>query len=89
MAGLIPSIGDSHPTADGLTAQIPSFVISIASALIVTRSGSKQQLGTQLADQMSSQPKGLVITAAFLAGVPAFADFNAGIEKWSSAGPEQ
>ncbi|CAG0999778.1 Flagellar biosynthesis protein FlhA [Phycisphaerales bacterium] len=51
---------------DGLTAQIPSFVISIASALIVTRSGSKAQLGNELADQVISQPKGLFITAAFL-----------------------
>ncbi len=51
---------------DGLSSQIPSFVIAIASALIVTRSGSKEQLGTELADQVSSQPKGLLITAGFL-----------------------
>jgi flagellar biosynthesis protein FlhA len=51
---------------DGLTAQIPSFVIAIASALIVTRSGSKAQLGDELTDQMISQPRGLIITAAFL-----------------------
>jgi flagellar biosynthesis protein FlhA len=51
---------------DGLTAQIPSFVIAIASALIVTRSGSKEQLGDELTDQIISQPKGLAITAAFL-----------------------
>ncbi|MFZ4574079.1 MAG: flagellar biosynthesis protein FlhA [Phycisphaerales bacterium] len=51
---------------DGLASQIPSFVISIASALIVTRSGTKEQLGTELADQVSSQPKALAITAVFL-----------------------
>jgi flagellar biosynthesis protein FlhA len=51
---------------DGLTSQIPSFVIAIASALIVTRSGSKEQLGDELTDQIISQPKGLIITAAFL-----------------------
>ncbi|MCC6676945.1 MAG: flagellar biosynthesis protein FlhA [Phycisphaerales bacterium] len=51
---------------DGLTAQIPSFVIAIASALIVTRSGSKAQLGSELTDQITSQPRGLVITAGFL-----------------------
>jgi flagellar biosynthesis protein FlhA len=51
---------------DGLTAQIPAFVVSIAAALIVTRSGSKQQLGTELTKQLSSQPVGLFITAAFL-----------------------
>ncbi|GIK19817.1 MAG: flagellar biosynthesis protein FlhA [Leptolyngbya sp. PLA2] len=52
---------------DGLTSQIPSFVVSIAAALIVTRSGSKQQLGDELTGQLTSQPRGLAITAAFLA----------------------
>ena len=52
---------------DGLTSQIPSFIISIASALIVTRSSSKQDLGTELTGQLTSQPRGLIITAAFLA----------------------
>jgi len=52
---------------DGLASQIPSFVIAIASALIVTRSGDKQQdLGDQLTGQLVSQPRGLVITAGFL-----------------------
>ena len=51
---------------DGLTSQIPSFVIAIASALIVTRSGSKAQLGDELTDQIISQPNGLIITAVFL-----------------------
>jgi flagellar biosynthesis protein FlhA len=52
---------------DGLTSQIPSFIISIASALIVTRSGSKDDLGTELTGQLTSQPRGLIITAGFLA----------------------
>lgn len=52
---------------DGLTSQIPSFIIAIASALIVTRSGSRAQLGNELTDQITSQPKGLYITSAFLA----------------------
>ncbi len=51
---------------DGLTSQIPSFVIAIASALIVTRSGSKAQLGDELTDQIISQPSGLIITSVFL-----------------------
>lgn len=54
---------------DGLTSAIPSFVISIASALIVTRSGSRAQLGNEVTDQVASQPKGLLITAAFLAAL--------------------
>ncbi|KAA0216629.1 MAG: flagellar biosynthesis protein FlhA [Leptolyngbya sp. PLA3] len=52
---------------DGLTSQIPSFVIAIASALIVTRSGSKEDLGEEMTGQIISQPRGLVITAIFLA----------------------
>jgi flagellar biosynthesis protein FlhA len=56
---------------DGLTAQIPSLVISIASALIVTRSGSRAQLGNELTDQITSQPKGLLITAVFLIALAA------------------
>ncbi|VAX42407.1 Flagellar biosynthesis protein FlhA [hydrothermal vent metagenome] len=51
---------------DGLTSQIPSFVISISAALIVTRSGARADLGEELTDQLMSQPRGLVITAVFL-----------------------
>jgi flagellar biosynthesis protein FlhA len=51
---------------DGLTSQIPSFIIAIASALIVTRSGSKEQLGNELTGQLVSQPTGLAVTAVFL-----------------------
>ncbi|MGQ0627620.1 MAG: flagellar biosynthesis protein FlhA, partial [Phycisphaerales bacterium] len=51
---------------DGLTSQIPSFGIAIASALIVTRSGSKDELGKEFTGQLLSQPTGLAITAGFL-----------------------
>jgi flagellar biosynthesis protein FlhA len=51
---------------DGLTSQIPALVISIASALIVTRSGSKEDLGDSVTGQVISQPRGLLITAGFL-----------------------
>lgn len=61
---------------DGLTSQIPSFIIAIAAALIVTRSGDKGELGQELTGQVFSQPKGLAITSGFLAvlaftGLPA------------------
>jgi len=65
-AGQTAKVFTTLTIGDGLTAQIPSFVIAIASALIVTRSGSKEQLGNELADQVVSQPRGLYITAAFL-----------------------
>jgi flagellar biosynthesis protein FlhA len=51
---------------DGLTSQIPSFIVAIASALIVTRSGSKQELGNELTGQLASQPVGLYVTGAFM-----------------------
>ncbi len=52
---------------EGLTAQLPAFVIAIASALIVTRSGSKAQLGDEMTTQVLGKPTGLFVTAAFLA----------------------
>ncbi len=66
-----PAIQTAHTftlltIGDGLTAQIPSFVVAIASALIVTRSGSKDRLGNELTGQLVSQPIGLGVTAAFL-----------------------
>ncbi|MCA9298651.1 MAG: flagellar biosynthesis protein FlhA [Phycisphaerales bacterium] len=54
---------------DGLTSQIPSLIIAISAALIVTRSGARDQLGNELTGQLASQPRGLFITAAFLAGL--------------------
>lgn len=51
---------------DGLTSQVPSFIISMAAALIVTRSGDKNNLGSELTSQLTAQPTGLVITGTFL-----------------------
>jgi len=52
---------------DGLASQIPAFIVSIAAALMVTRSGSKESLGSEMAGQLSSQPVALFITSAFVA----------------------
>jgi flagellar biosynthesis protein FlhA len=65
-AGKTAEVFTKLTIGDGLTSQIPALVVSIASALIVTRSGSKAQLGDELADQIASQPKGLIITGCFL-----------------------
>ncbi len=54
---------------DGLTSQVPSFIISMAAALIVTRSGDKNNLGSELTSQLTSQPIGMMITAGFLAAL--------------------
>ncbi|MBI1369530.1 MAG: flagellar biosynthesis protein FlhA [Planctomycetes bacterium] len=56
---------------DGLVSQIPAFIISIAAGLIVTRSSSNNDLGTELSDQLTSQPVALAMTAMFL-GLLAF-----------------
>tara|TARA_R110000782_G_scaffold103991_13_gene191599 strand:+ start:11908 stop:14064 length:2157 start_codon:yes stop_codon:yes gene_type:complete len=65
-AGDVAAVFTKLTIGDGLTSQIPSFVISIAAALIVTRSGSKQDLGNELTAQLTSQPTGLYITAIFI-----------------------
>jgi flagellar biosynthesis protein FlhA len=66
-AGQTAEVFTKLTIGDGLTSQIPSFIIAIASALIVTRSGSREDLGQELTGQLMSQPKGLLITAGFLA----------------------
>ncbi len=51
---------------DGLVSQLPAFVISIAAGLIVTRSSSRQDLGTELTGQLTSRAAALGITGGFL-----------------------
>jgi flagellar biosynthesis protein FlhA len=65
-AGKTAEVFTKLTIGDGISSQIPSFLIAIGSALIVTRSGAKEQLGDQMADQIMSQPRGLYITAAFM-----------------------
>jgi flagellar biosynthesis protein FlhA len=56
---------------DGLVTQVPAFIISIASGLIVTRSTSKTNLGEELLTQLTAKPVALAIAAGFL-GMLAF-----------------
>ena len=51
---------------DGLVSQIPAFIVSVAAAMIVTRSASRKNLGEELIGQLTSQPIALAMTAAFL-----------------------
>ena len=51
---------------DGLVSQIPAFIVSIAAALIVTRSAEKKNLGEELLRQLTAKPLALILTAAFL-----------------------
>ncbi|MBI1825588.1 MAG: flagellar biosynthesis protein FlhA [Planctomycetes bacterium] len=51
---------------DGLVSQIPAFIVSVAAAMIVTRSAEKKNLGEELLGQLVSQPVALGLTGAFL-----------------------
>ena len=51
---------------DGLVSQVPAFIVSLAAGLIVTRSGSKKNLGDEVLGQIFSKPKALVVAAMFL-----------------------
>ncbi|MGF1695938.1 flagellar biosynthesis protein FlhA [Vibrio kyushuensis] len=64
---------------DGLVAQIPSLLLSIGAAMMVTRQNTDEDMGQQVVFQMFDNPKALTITAAILAvmgvvpGMPHFA----------------
>ena len=51
---------------DALVAQIPSLLISVAAAMVVSRVGKDEDLGVQVMEQMFLSPKVLGITAAVL-----------------------
>jgi flagellar biosynthesis protein FlhA len=61
---------------DGLAAQIPALLISVATGIIVTRSASEKDLGSELANQILSQRKaplvagGAIIAFAMVPGLP-------------------
>ncbi len=50
---------------DGLVTQIPSFFMSFATGLLVTRSSSSSSLSEQVTTQTFSKPKNMYIGAAF------------------------
>lgn len=64
---------------DGLVAQIPSLLLSISAAIMVTRQNTDEDMGQQMVFQMFDNPKALVITSAILGvmgvvpGMPHFA----------------
>lgn len=53
---------------DGLVAQIPSLIISIAAGLIVARAASGNDLGSEVTGQLSQSTKPLIITSGVCAG---------------------
>ncbi len=64
---------------DGLVAQIPSLLLSIGAAMMVTRQNTDEDMGQQLVFQLFDNPKALMITAGILGvmgivpGMPHFA----------------
>lgn len=51
---------------DGLVAQIPSLLLSVAAAILVTRVNTAQDMGAQVIGQMFTSPKALAIAAGLL-----------------------
>lgn len=51
---------------DGLSAQIPSLLLSTATGIIVTRAVSEKSLGQDIASQLTLKPKAIIVTGAFL-----------------------
>ncbi len=62
---------------DGLVSQIPALIISVAAGMVVTRSGSGNQLDVELRTQLLGKPKVLMIASgalfffAIVPGMPA------------------
>lgn len=51
---------------DGLVAQIPSLLMSISAALMVTRVSNEQDISQQTISQLFNDPKPLIVTTAIL-----------------------
>ncbi len=56
---------------DGLVAQVPSLLLSVSAAIMVTRVNSSEEMGQQVMRQMFDTPKALAISAGvlFLMGI--------------------
>ncbi len=54
---------------DALVAQIPALLISVAAAMVVSRVGQEQDIGTQIRSQVFDSPKAIGITAGIVGGL--------------------
>ncbi|PHR95692.1 MAG: flagellar biosynthesis protein FlhA [Blastopirellula sp.] len=76
--GLIIGVMDGMPVSeaaevytkltigDGLVSQVPAFLISLAAALLVTRSTKKTNLPAEFLQQLFSRPQALIVAGCFL-----------------------
>ncbi len=77
------SIADASQTylllsvGDGLVAQLPALLVSVAAGTVITRVASEEQrdLGSELSRQLFSQSRALILTAIALAGFAAIPGF--------------
>ncbi|MCR9104312.1 MAG: flagellar biosynthesis protein FlhA [Gammaproteobacteria bacterium] len=51
---------------DGLVAQIPSLLLSTATAIIVTRVSDSQDMGAQVVEQLFNNPRALMVAAGMI-----------------------
>src|ERR1035437_6462701 len=51
---------------DGLVSQVPALILSLAAGLLVTRSSSKENLGEEFIQQLTSRAASLLVVAGFL-----------------------
>ena len=54
---------------DGLVAQIPSLIISIAAGMVVSRVANDEDVSSQLTNQLMAKPETMYITAAIVGGL--------------------
>ena len=54
---------------DGLAAQIPALLISTATGILVTRSASTADLGSEISGEMLGQPRAPMIAGAVIASL--------------------
>ncbi len=54
---------------DGLVAQIPSLIISIAAGMVVSRVANDEDVSSQLTNQLMARPESMYITAAIIGGL--------------------
>ena len=63
---------------DGLVSQVPALITSMAAGLLVTRAAAKNNLGTELRNQLLLYPRalsilsGMMLVMALMPGLPAF-----------------
>ena len=69
------AVGDAAKTytllaiGDGLVAQIPSLIISIAAGMVVSRVANDQDIGGQMVGQLFAKPEVLYITGVIIGGL--------------------